>query len=154
MENESENKKEDEKEGKIDSLSLIFQCDLGQQFTGTLTSLVEGKAEIQFKPTKEMVIDDNGLVHSSFILTACEYASLVVTNKENLFVQSVEAEYLAPIEVGMECIIKASIKYNGDKKNIIIVQAFHKDIKVFDGTFNILELEQHILQIKLNEQME
>jgi acyl-coenzyme A thioesterase PaaI-like protein len=154
-ENNNNNNKEgeDKQNEEIDSSSLVFECILDKKWTGALVHISDNKVEVKFKATEEMAIDENGLIHSSFIMSACEYTALAVVNKENMYMQSVEAEYLAPIEIDTVYIIKATTKYQGDKKKIITVQAFCKEIKIFDGTFYILELEQHILDIKLNEQM-
>lgn len=148
------NEEEEQSEEKKEDLSVVLECILNKKWTGMISSLTDNEAEISFKTTEEMAIDDNGLIHSSFIMGACEYAALIVINRKNLFVQSIEAEYLAPLEVGIEYTINAIAKYQGEKKKIVLVQAFNKDIKVFDGTFSLLELDQHILDIKLNEEVE
>lgn len=154
MDEEEGNREEGHEEELEEDTVVEFECPLNKKWTGQVSLIKSDRSEIIFKTLDEMAIDEHGLVHSSFLLGACEYAALTVINGENMFIQNIEAEYLAPVEVGTECIIKALVKYQGDKKKIVFVQAFKDQIKIFDGTFSILELEQHILDIKLNEEVE
>jgi len=148
IEIEKEASAEDE---ESDSSSLNITIPLSRKYTGELTSLTSYNAKTEFNPKKEMEVDEEGLVHNAFILCAAEYAAICLCNTKNFFVQNIELEYLAPIIINNTISFEASIQHRDEKKLTITVEGHTSNIKIFDGIFSIVVLEEHILDIRLNE---
>ena len=132
-------------------VSLDIDLSLHKKYSGMLKSLTEISAAVTFTPTDDMRLDDSGLVHSAFLMSAVEYAVYCAVNHKNTYIQSVKAEYLAPLEANNNYTIEAKVMYADKKKKIVFVKATLSEIIVFDAEFNVLSLDEHILDVKLNE---
>ena len=132
-------------------VSLEIDINLPKKYSGMLKSLTETSSAVTFTPTDDMRLDDSGLIHSAFLMSAVEYAVHCVINSKNTYIQSVKAEYLAPLEANNTYTIDAKVMYADKKKKMVFVKVTLSDIVVFDAEFNVLSLDEHILDVKLNE---
>ena len=122
---------------------------LRTSISGKIIFLEKGHSKTTLQTTKEMVVDDLGLIHSGFIFSGAEYAALVSINQENLVAIGSKCKFLAPAKEGDTIEFEAVAKFEDSRKREVKVTGHINDIKIFDGIFQIVILEQHILKTKI-----
>jgi len=118
---------------------------------GTIISLEKSKSKTTLQTTDEMKVDNLGLIHSGFIYGGAEYAAVVAVNEENLVVISSKVKFLAPAKSGDLIEFKAIAKFEDSRKREIKVVGEINEIKIFEGFFQAILLENHILKTKIKD---
>ncbi|MBE0492050.1 MAG: PaaI family thioesterase [Sulfurospirillum sp.] len=113
---------------------------------GTIIKLEQGASRVNLQTTKEMVVDDFGLIHSGFIASAADYAASVAINEENLVIIASRIKFLAPAKLNDLIEFTAKAKFEDSRKREIRVSGYINEIHVFEGIFQAVILENHILK--------
>lgn len=116
---------------------------------GTIIKLEAGYSKTTLQTTKEMTLDDLGLIHSGFIFGAADYAAAVAVNEPNVVIIGSRVKFLAPAKVDDLIEFVAKAKFEDSRKREIKVTGHINEIKVFEGVFQALVLEQHIFKTKI-----
>jgi len=116
---------------------------------GTIIKLDNGYSKTTLQTTKEMVLDDLGLIHSGFIFGAADYAAAVAVNEANVVVIGSRSSFLAPAKLNDLIEFEAKAKFEDSRKREIKVIAKINDIKIYEGIFHAVVLEQHIFKTKI-----
>jgi len=116
---------------------------------GSLISLEKGYAKVNLLTTGDMLVDELGLVHSGFVFSAADYAAVAAVNEENIVVIGAKTSFLAPAKVGDLIEFEAKAKFEDSRKREIAVTGKINDIKIFEGVFHAVVLEQHIFKTKI-----
>lgn len=116
---------------------------------GTIIKLDNGYSKTTLQTTKEMVLDDLGLIHSGFIFGAADYAAAVAVNEANVVVIGSRSSFLAPAKLNDLIEFEAKAKFEDSRKREIKVVAKINDIRIYEGTFHAVVLEQHIFKTKI-----
>jgi acyl-coenzyme A thioesterase PaaI-like protein len=116
---------------------------------GNIVTLEQGYSKITFQTTKEMVVDDMGLVHSGFIFGAADYAACVAVNESNVVIIGSRSKFLAPAKVNDLIEFEAKAKFEDSRKREIKVSGYINEIKVYEGVFQAVVLENHIFKTKI-----
>jgi acyl-coenzyme A thioesterase PaaI-like protein len=116
---------------------------------GTIIKLDKGYSKTTLLTTKEMILDDLGLIHSGFIFGAADYAAAVAVNEENVIIIGSRSKFLAPAKIDDLIEFEATAKFEDSRKREIKVSAYINEIKVYDGLFQAVVLEQHIFKTKI-----
>ncbi|MGP1485020.1 MAG: PaaI family thioesterase [Campylobacter sp.] len=115
--------------------------------SGTVSALEQNHAKTQFHTHSDMVVDAEGLIHSGFVFSAANYAALTAINEVNSVVISSRINFFAPTRLGETIEFDAVAHFNESKKREVRVVGKTKDIKVFEGIFQVVILEDHIFKI-------
>jgi len=134
-----DNKKED----------LRTHSKIRTNLCGTILKLDSGYSKTTLQTTKEMALDDLGLVHSGFIYGAADYAAAVAVNEPNVVIIGAKSKFLAPAKVEDLIEFTATAKFEDSRKREIKVCGYINDIKVFEGIFQAIVLEHHIFKTKI-----
>ena len=116
---------------------------------GTIIKLEAGSSKTTLQTTKEMSVDDLGLIHSGFVFGAADYAAVVAVNEPNVVIIGSRSKFLAPAKVDDLIEFVAKAKFEDSRKREIKVTGHINDIKVYEGLFNAVVLEQHIFKTKI-----
>ncbi len=116
---------------------------------GTIITLDQGYAKTTLRTTKEMVVDDLGLIHSGFIFGAADFAAVASVNEENVVIIGSRVKFLAPVKLNDLVTYIAEAKFEDSRKREIKVIAHINDIKIFEGIFHAVVLEQHIFKTNI-----
>lgn len=116
---------------------------------GTILKLDAGYAKTTLQTTKDMVLDDLGLIHSGFIFGAADYAAAVAVNEPNLVIIGSRSKFLAPAKIDDLIEYEAKAKFEDSRKREIKVSGFINEVKVYEGIFQAVVLEQHIFKTKI-----
>ncbi|MCD8544116.1 MAG: PaaI family thioesterase [Sulfurospirillum cavolei] len=120
-------------------------------YVGSLSALSKNNAKVVFQTTYEMAVDDLGLVHNGFIFGAAEYAAVAAINEANLVVIGCRSKFFAPARVGDIISFEAKGRFEEARKREVKVVGIINEIKVFEGIFQAVLLEHHILETKLDD---
>ncbi len=116
---------------------------------GNIVKLEPSYSKTTLQTTKEMAVDDLGLVHSGFVFGAADYAAAVAVNEPNIVVIGSRSKFLAPAKVDDLIEFVAYAKFEDSRKREIKVTGHINDIKVYEGLFNAVVLDQHIFKTKI-----
>lgn len=124
---------------------------IDKSFAGDIITLEKGKCGLSFATTKEMKVDDLGLVHSGFIFGAANFAAMAAVNDPNVVLAEATTKFLAPIEVGKTITFEAVATHLNTRTRDVQVVGMMGEIKVFEGIFKTVTLERHPLRLKLTD---
>lgn len=142
-ESESLHSADDKKE------DLKTHAKIRSNLCGTILKLATGYSKTTLITTKEMILDDLGLVHSGFIFGAADYAAAVAVNEPNVVIIGSRSKFLAPARIDDLIEFEAKAKFEDTRKREIKVSGFINEIKVYEGIFQAVVLEQHIFKTKI-----
>ena len=127
---------------------------IDQTLCGTLVELKPGYAKVELETTKDMIVDEMGLVHGGFTFGAADFAAMAAVNEPNVVLVSSECRFLSPVKVGDMIVFEAKELYREARKRNIHVVGYFEDIKVFEGEFMAVVLDRHVLKLKLVKEEE
>jgi len=116
---------------------------------GTIIKLEAGYSKTTLQTTNDMSVDDLGLIHSGFIFGAADYAAAVAVNEPNVVIIGSRSKFLAPAKVDDLIEFVAKAKFEDSRKREIKVIGHINDIKIYEGIFSAVVLEQHIFKTKI-----
>lgn len=132
--------------------SKILSCtQINPNLVGNVTSISENRASMSFIINSDFIADSLGLAHSGFIYNSAAYLAQVAINHPNTCILSSRASYFTPCKVGEEIFFEASAKFDNAKKREVLVEAFTREIKIFEAHFYILVTDEHILKMQQGE---
>lgn len=144
-----------DKEKKVDFMMeeevLNTHLSIDRAFSGDVIELEKGKCVVTFTGTKEMKIDELGLVHVGFIFGAADFAAMGAVNEPNVTLADASTKFLAPVEVGKTVIFTATSSHISTRTRDVNVVGMIGEIKVFEGVFKAVVLDRHPLKIKLSD---
>ena len=149
-----ENVNEQESPEPAGNVELKTHQRIDQTLCGNLVELGNGYARVELDTTREMVVDEMGLVHGGFTFAAADFAAMAAVNDPNVVLVSSECRFLSPVKVGDRVVFEAKELYKEARKRNIHVVGYFEDIKVFEGEFMAVVLERHVLKLKLVKEEE
>ncbi len=124
---------------------------IDKTFAGDIIELEKGQCVLSFATTKEMKVDDLGLVHSGFIFGAANFAAMAAVNDPNVVLAEATAKFLTPVEMGKVITFKATASHLATRTRDVEVVGMMGEIKVFEGIFKTVILDRHPLRLKLTD---
>jgi len=134
-----------------DEDELNTHAKIKKSLCGNVIFLEKGHSKTTLQTTNDMSVDSLGLIHSGFIFGAAEYAAVAAINEENLVIISSKTKFLAPAKNGDLVEFDAKAKFEDARKREIKVIGKINEIKIFEGIFQAVVLENHILKTKLKD---
>ena len=129
--------------------SINTHQKIKKSLCGNVISLEENHSKTVLQTTDDMVVDTLGLIHNGFIFGAAEYAAVLSINEVNLVTISSKVKFLAPAKNGDIINFDAKAKFEDLRKREVKVIGEINEIKIFEGIFQAVVLENHILKTKL-----
>ncbi|NPA74028.1 MAG: PaaI family thioesterase [Epsilonproteobacteria bacterium] len=130
-------------------VSLKTHAKIKKYLTGDIEILKENYAKVRLTCTNEMSVDEMGLVHGGFTFGAADFAAMAAVNEPYVVLIGSKSKFLAPVKVGDVVIFEAHARFEDARKREVDVVGVLNDIKVFEGTFTAVILEEHVLKLKL-----
>lgn len=143
-------------ESALDSANFVTDdlkthLKIKSTLVGSLTELSKNSAKVLLQTTYEMSVDEFGLIHSGFLFGSAEYAAVAAVNEPNVVVIGCRSKFFAPAKAGDIVNFEAKGRFEDARKREIKVIGMINEIKVFEGLFQAVLLEHHILQTKIDE---
>jgi len=130
---------------------LLTHSKIKSSFVGSLTKLEKSISKVALQTTNEMVVDEFGLIHNGFIFGSAEYAAIAAVNQANVVIIGCRAKFFAPAKLGDIIEFEAKGRFEEARKREIKVVGRINEIKVFEGIFQAILLENHILKTKIDD---
>jgi acyl-coenzyme A thioesterase PaaI-like protein len=148
--------KENEEETELHEIDahkedLRTHTKIKKKLCGTIISFEQGYAKTTLQTTNDMIIDEYGLIHSGFIFSAADYAAAVAVNEDNVVIIGGRSKFLAPAKLNDLIEFEAHAKFEDSRKREIKVDGYINDIRIFEGVFQAVILENHILKTKIKQ---
>ncbi|CAD7286687.1 PaaI family thioesterase [Campylobacter suis] len=112
--------------------------------SGVVTELEKNHSKTRLFTTAEMVCDTEGLIHSGFIFSAANYAALTSINLQNCVTINARINFFAPAKLGDVIDFEATAYFDESRKRDVRVIGRIREMKVFEGTFQLVTLDEHI----------
>lgn len=143
-------------ESSLDSTNFLnddlkTHIKIKSTLVGNLTELSKNSSKVLLQTTHEMSVDEFGLIHSGFLFGSAEYAAVAAVNEPNVVVIGCRSKFFAPAKVGDIVNFEAKGRFEDARKREIKVIGTINEIKVFEGIFQAVLLEHHILETKIEE---
>ena len=164
MAEENNNQEQNGQNGGIDSVAdELYKIDshtkeveeklkthrkINTSLCGKIIKIDEDYAEVELVCTREMAVDDLGLIHGGFTFAAADFAAMAAVNDPNVVLIGGFTKFLAPLEVGDVATFEATARFNDARKRDITVIGKKRDLKIFEAELAAVILNKHILKIK------
>ncbi len=149
VENIAKESEEDFLEENQNIEALNTHTKIKKYLCGEVVSLKENYSKVRLTCTNDMSVDDMGLVHGGFTFGAADFAAMAAVNEPYVVLIGSNSKFLAPVKVGDVVIFEANARFEDARKREIDVVGNINDIKVFEGTFTAVILQEHVLKLKL-----
>lgn len=134
--------------------ALMTHVKVSNSFSGEVTKLSLGYAQVTLETIEVMRADDLGLVHGGFIFSAADYAAMAAVNEPNVVLASCNCLFLSPVRVGDKVVFEAQEHQKEGRKRTVTVKGYVHEIKVFEGDFKTVITERHVLRLDLLKNIE
>jgi acyl-coenzyme A thioesterase PaaI-like protein len=112
---------------------------------GNPVILEKGKAVIELSATREMVVDDRGLVHGGFTFGLADYAAMLAVNDPYVVLGSADVLFTAPVKAGDRMVATGLLESSEGKRRDVSVEVLVDDRVVLRGAMTCYVLERHVL---------
>ncbi len=134
-----------------ESYTLQSHQYINQSLCGNLITLEKNYAKVALRTNTQMSVDEFELVHGGFVFAAANFAAVAAVNHPFAVLSGARTSFLAPVKVGDEIIFEAKSKYNDARKREIFVVGFVNEIKIFEGSFDTVIMDKHILKANMKK---
>ncbi len=115
------------------------------RWVGRVTSQGVGTARAALDTRPEMAVDDQGLVHGSFVFGVMDLAAMVAVNHPYVVLGATSMRLLAPVRAGARVEAEATGGAGEGRKREVQVTARVDGREVATGIFTCFVLERHVL---------
>ena len=116
-------------------------------FCGTIIDIKKNYAKTFVGLTPDMKYDSD-LANSGFLFIAADFAAQAAVNLPYLVTIGSKVSFFAPAKIGDIIEFEANAFFEESKKREVKVIGKIKEIKIFEGNFQIVVLEDHILKLQ------
>lgn len=128
---------------------IVTSPEINPSLCGTIAELSKSYAKCILPTTPDMIVDNDGLIHSGFVFAAANYAAQAAINKEFSILISSKSNFYAPLKFGDTLVIEAQALFDENSKKREVKLIGHvNDIKVFEGNMQIIVTDEHIFKLK------
>jgi acyl-coenzyme A thioesterase PaaI-like protein len=113
--------------------------------SGYLMKLEDDYAKVSLKCISDMSVDNKGLIHSGFMFNAANFAAIAAINEPNSILVGSKTKFLAPVKIDDVVIFEADSRFSDSRKRDIDVIGKVDGVKVFEGEFYCVVMNEHIL---------
>ena len=106
----------------------------------------ETEAMVELRATKEMAVDENGLIHGGFIFGLADYAAMLAINHPNVVLGASEVRLLSPVKTGDVMMAKAIVSKVDGRRRTVVVEVKVGDVAILSGSMTCFVLDRHVLK--------
>jgi len=105
----------------------------------------DSRAMVELVTTKDMVVDDEGLVHGGFTFGLADYAAMLAVNHPYVVIGSADVKFTAPVRLGETMKATAIVERRDGKHREVAVEVQVDGKPIFKGARNCYILDKHVL---------
>ncbi len=130
----------------METIELKTHLKLNPKFA-RLIEITEEGAKVLLETTPDMAVDEEGLVHGGFTFGAADFCAMATVNEPYVvLVKATNCEFMAPVKVGDKVEFTGEILMKEKRKVEVKVIGTLNEIKVFEGLFSCVVLDNHVLK--------
>ena len=130
----------------MENIELKTHLKFNPKF-GRLIKITENGAKVLLETTPDMAVDEEGLVHGGFTFGAADFCAMASVNEPYVvLVKATNCEFMAPVKVGDKVEFVGEILMKEKRKVEVKVIGTLNEIKVFEGLFSCVILDNHVLK--------
>ena len=130
----------------MENIELKTHLKFNPKF-GRLIEITEEGAKVLLETTPDMAVDEEGLVHGGFTFGAADFCAMASVNEPYVvLVKATNCEFMAPVKVGDKVEFEGEIMMKEKRKVEVKVVGTLNDVKVFEGLFSCVVLDNHVLK--------
>ena len=130
----------------METIELKTHLKLNPKF-GRVIEITEEGAKVLLETTPDMAVDEEGLVHGGFTFGAADFCAMATVNEPYVvLVKATNCEFMAPVKVGDKVEFTGEILMKEKRKVEVKVTGTLNEIKVFEGLFSCVVLDNHVLK--------
>lgn len=128
---------------------LVTCPNINSAIFGTISELSKNHAKSVLITTPEMLVDDQGLIHDSFVALAGSYVAQAAINKEFSVMIGAKNFFYAPLKYGDVLELEAQAFFDeSSKKREVKVIGRVQEVKVFEAVMQFVITDEHIFKLK------
>ncbi|MGX2982363.1 PaaI family thioesterase [Helicobacter sp. 23-1045] len=136
----------------LDEISTLKVCKkLATHLCGEIVEMTPNSAVVKFSPSKDMICDENMLIHNGFLFNAASFCAMAAVNEANSVIIYSSTKFLSPFEFGNEITFKAKSAQSDLKKREVAVEGFLYNLKIFEAEFHIAVFEKGLFKIDFSK---
>ncbi|MFX1346741.1 MAG: hotdog domain-containing protein [Promethearchaeota archaeon] len=120
--------------------------DVDQYLCGKPIELRKNFAKLSLQTTKEMIVDDTGLIHGGFIFGLADYCAMLAVNHPNVVLGKAKVEFLKPVKLYDTIIAKGNVTDTHNQEIYVNVDVYRNGDLVFNGIFTCFTPKKHVLK--------
>jgi len=105
----------------------------------------DSRAMVELVTTKDMVVDDEGLVHGGFTFGLADYTAMLAVNHPYVVIGSADVRFTAPARLGETMKATATVERRGGRHREVAVEVQVDGKQIFKGAMNCYILDRHVL---------
>ena len=130
----------------METIELKTHLKFNPKF-GRVIEITEEGAKVLLETTPDMAVDEEGLVHGGFTFGAADFCAMASVNEPYVvLVKATNCEFMAPVKVGDKVEFTGEILMREKRKVEVKVIGTLNEIKVFEGLFSCVVLDNHVLK--------
>ncbi len=102
-------------------------------------------ARISLVTNNEMIVDNKGLIHGGFTFGLADYAAMIAVNHPNVVLTDAQVHFVRPVKLGDILLALGRVEEKDGKRRKVQVEIRVADKVVFQGKFNCIITEKHVL---------
>lgn len=126
-------------------MEILTHKKISRDLCGTPVEVEKNVSRVQLQTTRDMAVDETGLVHGGFIFGLADYAAMIAVNHPNVVLAGAEVKFLKPVAAGATVAAKAVVESGDDRKKNVTVSVDQDGETVFKGQFRCVVLNHHVL---------
>ena len=121
---------------------------VSESLVGKAESIEPGKsARASLMTTREMAVDEKGLVHGGFTFGLADYAAMLAVNDPYVVLLASSARFMKPVAVGDRLTAQAKLTGTEDNRRTVLCEVTNQNgTKVLEAEFLCMVLERHVLE--------
>jgi acyl-coenzyme A thioesterase PaaI-like protein len=101
-------------------------------------------AKVELTASKEMAVDEWGLIHGGFTFSLADYSAMLAINDPFVVLGSAEVKFHSPVVVGDIMRANAQVSKVEGRKHIVDVSVYVGEKQVFSGQMRCYVLSKHV----------
>ena len=126
-------------------MKIITHQKVNQILCGTPILVGADLSQVELRTTRDMTVDQTGLIHGGFVFGLADYAAMLAVNHPYVVLGSAVAKFLKPVKTNERLLAEARVSKSEGKQKTVEVIVTNRDRPIFKGQFTCFVLERHVL---------
>jgi acyl-coenzyme A thioesterase PaaI-like protein len=105
----------------------------------------DSRAMVELVTTRDMVVDDEGLVHGGFTFGLADYTAMLAVNHPYVVIGSADVKFIAPVRLGETMRATATVERRDSKRREVMVEVQVEGKPILKGAMTCYILDRHVL---------